>query len=702
MQLMDVAAAAGGHYYGRVYRNRHDYRRHYRERANVGGFFGSILNSSEFDFFLTCLCALVAFQGFTTLSHAPVTTIILWFMLYLYYEKPLWGAGRTVILTPENYHSYSFHAQRILQGGQWYRLLTGVLLHDNTTTATGREGRRKAKLHLYLNALGWIMLGPSVEAAWSTSTAGYAMFVVVTTVTAGLAYIACLQNYGDGHATRVLGETQQAARPQSYQTPGLTGVIFAFKSYFNTIRVLGASWAVHYAYRGGIAHPSTLSMGGFHGSDYMSLAGHFRGLGLPFSIPSHLSHLAELIVVTILFGQDAPFWANVGGVLAGYVMVAVELAAVSAGWCSGPWMMGGGGGGGSNSSYGTYHHAHTTTNTKPWMDPQTLQNAWAYGRENGVWIALAVGVLTYVYLTTQGRERELQRRLEEMERRQQPQRQQQGRVLQGSRAATRPPAAAAPPVETVEAASSVSDQGSWSVMMASSGGGDSDDLYDDHDKNTGGSKTGDSLYDEVSALDDGSTASTLPSGFTTALITLCTVTEDKPQDLVEETLELLIKIIGNAVTKGQQPGEEGQKYRRVRVSNRRLQKCNIEGAFDVLLATGFFVREDFDGEKWLTFPLIPNNKDVIVDEDDNAENHDWVPSALDALQAQLVALKATSTTGGDGEPNMDPDEMKRRVRKAALRRQAAAVTKKRRPRESQFAPGMGGGNSKAVFFKGGT
>ena len=42
----------GGVGYGRIYRDRQDFRRDYRERANVGGILGAILDSNEFEIFL--------------------------------------------------------------------------------------------------------------------------------------------------------------------------------------------------------------------------------------------------------------------------------------------------------------------------------------------------------------------------------------------------------------------------------------------------------------------------------------------------------------------------------------------------------------------------------------------------------------------------------------------------------------------------
>lgn len=59
MEVMQAAAAAhyfggrggGGNFLGRIYRNEHEYRRRYRERGNVGGFFGSILTSHDLIFF---------------------------------------------------------------------------------------------------------------------------------------------------------------------------------------------------------------------------------------------------------------------------------------------------------------------------------------------------------------------------------------------------------------------------------------------------------------------------------------------------------------------------------------------------------------------------------------------------------------------------------------------------------------------------
>lgn len=64
----------------------------------------------------------------------------------------------------------------------------------------------------------------------------------------------------------------------------------------------------------------------------------------------------------------------------------------------------------------------------------------------------------------------------------------------------------------------------------------------------------------------------------------------------------------------------------------------------------------------------------------------------------MLALKAFLTPWNDDVLTMDWDEMKRRMRKAALKRLAAIKAKQRRARESQFSPEFGWGQQQDNIF----
>ena len=84
----------------------------------------------------------------------------------------------------------------------------------------------------------------------------------------------------------------------------------------------------------------------------------------------------------------------------------------------------------------------------------------------------------------------------------------------------------------------------------------------------------------------------------------CTSEDELKQ--VNQSLSTMQKIITNAITKGQSEGSAGEKFRRVRLANGRIQKdiLNIEGALDIMLVAGFhIVEEEETSESLLVFAL---------------------------------------------------------------------------------------------------
>jgi hypothetical protein len=93
----------------------------------------------------------------------------------------------------------------------------------------------------------------------------------------------------------------------------------------------------------------------------------------------------------------------------------------------------------------------------------------------------------------------------------------------------------------------------------------------------------------------------IPSEFEEAMAVLITAPDSAA---AKNSLTIVRKLIVNATTKGQQPGEEGAKFRKVRLANAKIKESivDVSGAIDLLLAVGFSLEETDDGESCLLFP----------------------------------------------------------------------------------------------------
>merc|ERR1712070_85018 len=89
---------------------------------------------------------------------------------------------------------------------------------------------------------------------------------------------------------------------------------------------------------------------------------------------------------------------------------------------------------------------------------------------------------------------------------------------------------------------------------------------------------------------------------------------------VVASFSILRKLLVNATTKGQQPGEDSAKFRRVRLANAKIKAAIVdtEGAIDIMLSAGFHLAEE-DGESVLVFPMGDNGPD-------------WLPTALERME----------------------------------------------------------------------
>lgn len=86
------------------------------------------------------------------------------------------------------------------------------------------------------------------------------------------------------------------------------------------------------------------------------------------------------------------------------------------------------------------------------------------------------------------------------------------------------------------------------------------------------------------------------------------------------SMSILQKLVSNATTKGQAPGEAAAKFRRVRLANPKISQAIVEteGALDLLMSTGFELKEE-EGESVLVFPA-------------DTAGPEWLPSALAMMQ----------------------------------------------------------------------
>jgi flagellar basal body rod protein FlgC len=124
----------------------------------------------------------------------------------------------------------------------------------------------------------------------------------------------------------------------------------------------------------------------------------------------------------------------------------------------------------------------------------------------------------------------------------------------------------------------------------------------------------------TAAKDDDSAMDNVPpvgDGFQLAFEEVITTND---HDNVVSSFGILRILIANATTKGQQEGEEATKFRRVRLSNAKIQAAitNMHGAVELMMSVGFELAEE-EGESYLVYP--PGDKGPA-----------WLPRALQQMQ----------------------------------------------------------------------
>jgi hypothetical protein len=90
----------------------------------------------------------------------------------------------------------------------------------------------------------------------------------------------------------------------------------------------------------------------------------------------------------------------------------------------------------------------------------------------------------------------------------------------------------------------------------------------------------------------------------------------------KSSLTIMTKLLTNATTKGQTPGEDAVKFRKVRLANAKIKAAivDVEGAIELMLACGFSLEEQ-EGESVLIYPA-------------DFPGPDWLPVALKQMEAK--------------------------------------------------------------------
>jgi hypothetical protein len=99
----------------------------------------------------------------------------------------------------------------------------------------------------------------------------------------------------------------------------------------------------------------------------------------------------------------------------------------------------------------------------------------------------------------------------------------------------------------------------------------------------------------------------------------CVTTSE--HSVVVSSFGILRKLLANATTKGQVAGADSDKFRKVRLSNAKIRAAitDVHGALDIMMACGFLLLAEDDGESYLAYP--PGNKGPA-----------WLSRALQQLQ----------------------------------------------------------------------
>lgn len=260
--------------------------RYERDAIGMGGL-GRFLTAAQFDAVLTILIAIVALNVLSrsfnkssnssgvSLQTAPITSLSVLTLIYIFFEEDM--LGRTFC---KNWNQrWSFHASRILHGEEYYRLLSGQLVHSG-------------KFHLYMNVASLAYLGDEerLRARGGMGFPGYFCYFMALIVVTGVVHVYIVKHFAKD-------------KMHTYSV-GFSAVIFALKVLGNYDKWSESSY---------VGIPI--------GMDYFTLT-------LPMSVPTVTQHWFELVIISVLMPR-ADFWGHLSGIVAGYVFAAAS------------WMIGG-------------------------------------------------------------------------------------------------------------------------------------------------------------------------------------------------------------------------------------------------------------------------------------------------------------------------------------------------------------------------
>lgn len=193
-------------------------------------------------------------------------------MMYLHFQVPilelLFNTGRRYVTdkviwyNPNN--KYSLQPRAIYTHREYYRIVSGQLLHGNT-------------LHLFLNMSSFMSLMGTEKRMYSLPY--FILMVVLFPLTS--------------YCMNVLVMKLDPAKKYSY-TVGFSGIIFALKTFDNAF-----------------ANGTTTIGVPFFADLYR--------FDVPIPVPRCIAHFCELFIVSILF-PSASFWGHAGGIAAGYIV----------------------------------------------------------------------------------------------------------------------------------------------------------------------------------------------------------------------------------------------------------------------------------------------------------------------------------------------------------------------------------------------
>ena len=265
------------------------------ERRAVGGWFAEYLSESQFDMLLTLVIVSVGLNvvarsmkggGVATSGYgsgldsygngtdtipvsfltAPATAASLLLLIYIHFEESIRG---TSMLKNWN-HRYSFQPAAILYGRDYYRLLTGQLLHGS-------------KFHLYMNVSSLALFGREEyfrRTIHGVPAVGCVFYLLALTLAAGLAHVFLVKQF------------RYREEMRTYSV-GFSGVLFALKVLGNYDR----------------SGMSTIGIPVF--VDVVAFQ-------IPVEVPIFVRHFFELFIISMVFPR-ASFWGHLGGIVAGYI-----------------------------------------------------------------------------------------------------------------------------------------------------------------------------------------------------------------------------------------------------------------------------------------------------------------------------------------------------------------------------------------------